>query len=72
MGSSRSTATISAEDMVVLQITTVCLGMKGALSFTSSSIIPKVPVQLLPSRQMKIKMHLYVFSFTRKLKINIY
>lgn len=35
MGSSGSTATISADDIVGLQMITVFLGMKGPLSFTS-------------------------------------
>lgn len=58
-GSSGSTATISAEDMVALQMTTVCLGMKGPLSFTSSRTIPRVPVQLLPARHRAIRTHLF-------------
>lgn len=64
IGSSGSTAEMSADDMTVLQMTTVCFGITGPLSFTSSSIIPSVPVHVLPSRKLDIKIeHFNVLSF---------
>lgn len=64
MGSSGSTATISAGDMTVLQIITVLSGMNGPLSFTSSSIIPSVPVHVLLPRKLDMKIQFFnVLSF---------
>lgn len=54
VGSSGSTATISADDLTALQIITVVVGMNGPLSLTSSSIISSVPVHDLPSKKLDI------------------
>lgn len=78
--SSGSKATISGEVMTVLQTITVCLGINGPLSFTSSRIIPSIPVHVLPSRKSDIKIQflkncieLSLGNFTlKKMFFNIY